>query len=303
MAVVVVTDHWLLAVVGVSTVSTQKQSGCELDCRGAAPSPALPPQAAASQNQVPVDFAIPACDWQDVDRQIRSLLAAGLSPAIIGRTLKLRQHYGISVRAIVRYARQLVAAGSLQGDGVVHRAGRPRALMPHSTQQPVDTVSQEENPMASSNAQPASSAAAVDARPSRHTLPVDHCRLDTLQAETFALLRRRLLDPDLTPEQLCKIGSAIAQQRTAFHRAQAQDNANRKAARDRRVLRVKDKEDAETRKQSKKSLEQRVWEIYGITMPWGYKKRAAELEAQLQAEAQGQRTGGQQVDSNTPDTG
>ena len=110
--------------------------------------PALPPRAAASQNQVPVSFAVPAagrsrggCSGrslatgnsllatavpQEMDRRIRSMWTYGFRPSRVHRLLNLG-HYGISVRAIGRYCRQLSAAGSLQAERLEHRASRPHA--------------------------------------------------------------------------------------------------------------------------------------------------------------------------------
>jgi hypothetical protein len=102
--------------------------------------PALPPQAAASLKQVPVPFAVPAGVWQEPDRRLGSRLAYGLRPWRFCQALKLRQDYGIRVRAIGRYSWPATAASPLPADGFVYRASRPHGKDAAATQRLVDTL-------------------------------------------------------------------------------------------------------------------------------------------------------------------
>jgi hypothetical protein len=95
--------------------------------------PALSPRAAASHNQVPVSFAVPAGAWQELDRRIRSTSAAGLAARRFCRQLRLRR-YGIRVRALDRNCRQVYSAGSLPAEHSEHRASRPHAKVAAPTQ-------------------------------------------------------------------------------------------------------------------------------------------------------------------------
>jgi len=219
--------------------------------------PALSLRAAASQNQVPVSFAVPAagrsrggCSGrslatgnsllatavpQEMDRRIRSMLAAGLAARRIHRQLRLR-HYGISVRAIGRYCRQLSAAGSLQAERLEHRASRPHAEDATPTQRLTGHPSSD-----NAIAVPSVAVDAVSVPGPHHSVlstqdsvlntPVpQHSELSTqysgLSRRILDRLARAIDDPELTPDELTRLANCFARQSHAFERSQAQRIAN-----------------------------------------------------------------------------
>jgi hypothetical protein len=211
----------------VDEVSSRRQADSE---------PAAPSQAAASQNQVPVPFAVPAADAgggrgsgcllatrpallptpveQEMDLCIRSMLAKGFRPWQIGQVLKLRQRYGISVRAISRYVAQLPAADPLPAGGLVHRVGRPHAMDAGTTQR----------------------------------------LLGTLTRQALHSLSCQLQDPQLTPEQLSRLLVALAHQRQVMIKAQAQSIASDRYTRERLLQKRQDKRQKE---QERKAIAKR----------------------------------------------
>jgi hypothetical protein len=212
------------------------QSLCEQD-----PQPGV---AASKQVATNLFAKCPADVRRDLDRAIRSALARGRGPRSLGKALELARRYGIRVGAIRRYAKQLRAAGALPADGSEDRAlctHAPLTAMPYPTQRLTGH------------------AFADDA-----TVPPAPAPGDTLSRRFLDRLTRTLDDTGLTPDELARLASSFAHQRTAFVRSQVQQAAARRQAwqikQERRKLKPR-KEDSEA------TIRERIRRIYGITMP------------------------------------
>ena len=150
--------------------------------------------------------SVPAAVGGDLDRSIRSALADRTGLSRMHRDLDLQQRYGISVGAIRRYAKQLRAAGSLPADG-----SEVRTL----------------------------------AKRSPTAMPTTQRFQDTLSGHLFNALQRQLQDPDLPPEHLARLLTALSRYRQVQNYTQAQKIASSRYGRE---LAEKRKQDLRQRK-------------------------------------------------------